>query len=52
MNFDERKEWLLASHSALLARKNVPIEGNGIYERWEHPVLTAEHAPLAWRIIF
>jgi len=52
MNFDERKEWLLASHSALLARKNVPIEGNGIYERWEHPVLTAEHAPLAWRYDF
>ena len=26
--------------------------GNGIFDRYEHPVLTAEHTPLAWRYDF
>ena len=49
MQFEERLEWLRASHSALLGRKNQPLEGNGVYERWQYPVLTAAHAPLEWR---
>ena len=49
MNFEERLTWLRAYHQRLLERPNAPIEGNGIYERYEHPVLTAEHAPLTWR---
>ena len=49
MNFEERLTWLQAYHQRLLERPNAPIEGNGIYERYEHPVLTAEHAPLTWR---
>ena len=52
MTFEERKQWLEANHRSLLERKNRPIEGNGIFERYEHPVLTAEHAPLAWRYDF
>ena len=52
MQFEERKEWLLASHSALLSRPNQAIEGNGVYERYVNPVLTAEHAPLEWRYDF
>ena len=52
MTFDERKEWLQASHSALLCLPNRPIEGNGVYERWQNPVLTAAHAPLEWRYDF
>ena len=52
MNFDERLEWLKNSHSSFLAQKNRPIEGNGIFERWENPVLTADHAPLEWRYDF
>ena len=52
MTFDQRKAWLEENHRRLLERKNAPIEGNGIYERYEHPVLTAEHAPLAWRYDF
>ncbi|MGM9593018.1 MAG: glycosidase [Candidatus Onthomonas sp.] len=35
---------------ALLARKNHPTDFyNGIYTRWENPVLTREMAPLTWR---
>ena len=52
MTFEERKQWLEANHRSLLERKNRPIEGNGIFERYERPVLTAEHAPLAWRYDF
>jgi len=36
-------------HEELLKRQNQAIEGNGVYERWRFPVLTAEHVPLDWR---
>ena len=49
MTFEERLEWLKSRHEALITRKNTPIEGNGVYERYENPVLTAAHAPLFWR---
>ena len=52
MNYKERLAWLRENHRRLIEKKNVPIEGNGIYERWEHPVLTADHAPLSWRYDF
>lgn len=40
----------LARQQRLLARKNQPKERyNGIYTRWEHPVLTREMVPLSWR---
>ncbi len=52
MNYEERLAWLRENHRRLIEKKNVPIEGNGIYERWEHPVLTADHAPLSWRYDF
>jgi 4-O-beta-D-mannosyl-D-glucose phosphorylase len=32
-----------------LTRKNSPVYVNGIYERYENPVLTGQHAPLFWR---
>ena len=39
-----------ALQEALLARKNRKADFyNGIYDRWEHPVLTREHIPLEWR---
>ena len=41
------------AHDALLSRSNLPqVGGNGIYERYRHPVLTADHAPLEWRYDF
>jgi 4-O-beta-D-mannosyl-D-glucose phosphorylase len=52
MTYDERLAWLKQSHRSLIEKKNVPVEGNGIFERWENPVLTAEHAPLEWRYDF
>ena len=47
--FEERLAWLKECHKRLIERPNVPIEGNGVYERYEYPILTGEHAPLEWR---
>ena len=49
MTYNERLVDLTWNHEQLLARPNEPLEGNGIYERYKYPVLTAEHAPLFWR---
>ena len=49
MTFNERLEWLKAQHEALITKKNEPIEGNGVYERYTNPILTGAHAPLFWR---
>ena len=49
-NFDKRLEELKRSHKKLLKRKNrTRGNSNGIYERFEYPVLTADHTPLFWR---
>ena len=41
---------LLQKQEALLARNNKKSEFyNGIYDRWNYPVLTREHIPLHWR---
>lgn len=49
--FTHRLQQLVHDHTALLERRNAvdPTDRNGIFERWTHPVLTAEHAPLFWR---
>lgn len=48
--FEKRLEALTAAHGALIAMENAPEPlGNGVYERWRNPVLTAAHAPLHWR---
>ena len=33
----------------LLSKPNAPVYWNGVYERYENPVLTADHAPVIWR---
>ena len=39
-----------ALQDAYLARKNKKTDFyNGIYDRWENPVLTRESIPLSWR---
>ena len=44
---------LRAHHEQLLTRKNEPLPwGNGIYEKYRYPILTAEHTPLEWRYDF
>ncbi len=49
MDFKERLALLEKSHEQLLTRKNTPVYVNGVYERYENPVLTGAHAPLFWR---
>ncbi len=49
-NFDERLRSLTVDHDKLLSRKNRKLQnGNGIFDRYEFPVLTADHIPLHWR---
>ena len=50
-DFRRRLERLVASHEALVTRPNAvdPTWDNGVYERFERPVLTGDHAPLSWR---
>ncbi|MCX7868720.1 MAG: glycosidase [Terrimicrobiaceae bacterium] len=50
-SFDFRLSRLRAEQEELLTRPNRPVDspGNGIYERFEHPVLTAGHVPIEWR---
>ena len=41
---------LMKHQEKLLVRRNRKLPGgNGIYSRYEFPVLTAAHAPIAWR---
>lgn len=50
MDYDKRLEELSRAHQSLLTRRNKPENlGNGIFNRYEHPVLTAAHTPLYWR---
>ena len=49
MTFNERLVDLTWNHEQLLARPNEALAGNGVYERYKYPILTAEHAPLFWR---
>ena len=49
-DFEKKVAALRAHHEALLTKKNVAEDfGNGIYTRYEFPILTAEHTPLEWR---
>lgn len=49
MKFEEKLQVLRKDHEALLSKKNHALYVNGVYERYENPILTAAHAPLAWR---
>lgn len=47
--FKTRLTQLQKEHTLLIERKNQAIwPGNGIYDRYTHPVLTAAHAPIFW----
>lgn len=48
--FKQRLAALREQYEQLLTRQNRPVlPGNGIFERYEHPALTAAHTPLFWR---
>lgn len=52
-SFEIRMASLQRDHEALLERRNSVIGGgNGIFERWRSPVLSADHVPLHWRYDF
>ena len=49
-SFNKRLQALQNVYKELIERKNKKEElGNGVYERYANPVLTAQHAPLFWR---
>jgi 4-O-beta-D-mannosyl-D-glucose phosphorylase len=51
--FENRLKQLQFEHDKFLKRRNRPQKnGNGIFDRHEHPVLTADHTPLSWRYDF
>lgn len=48
--FNARLRQLFAEYEALINRPNrMSLDSNGVFERYEHPVLTAEHTPVFWR---
>ncbi len=48
--FKTRFEDVQAAYEALVSRKNeLILPGNGIYERYRYPVVTAAHTPVFWR---
>ena len=48
--FDKKLEKLFKEHRKLIQRKNKKLKkGNGVYDRYKYPVLTAEHTPVIWR---
>ncbi len=48
--FEKRLQLLQESQETLLRRTNTKLEpGNGIFDRFQNPVLTAAHTPLFWR---
>ena len=48
--FNQRLNDLQQAYTNLVHLENEPLkESNGIYQRYQNPVLTAGHAPLNWR---
>ena len=51
--FEKRLKALKTVHEELVNRKNEKEGlGNGVYDRYRYPVLTAQHTPLFWRYDF
>ncbi len=50
--FNYRKNLVLARYEELVTRPNTPIQGNGVYERYVNPVITAEMVPPTWKYDF
>lgn len=51
--YDNRLRVLMEEYEMLISRENEKIlPGNGIFERYKYPILTAAHTPLEWRYDF
>jgi 4-O-beta-D-mannosyl-D-glucose phosphorylase len=49
-SFEKRLAALQAAYEEMVSQKNEALpNGNGIYERYKYPILTAAHTPLFWR---
>ena len=41
---------LMSAYKAVINKPNSPVEqNNGVYQRYQNPVLTADHAPIHWK---
>ena len=50
MSFKQKLATLWSDYDALLAQKNRPMtHSNGIYQRWQNPIITPDHTPPFWR---
>ena len=48
--YEKKVSQLFEEHKKLIERKNEKIrDGNGIFDRYIYPVLTARHTPVFWR---
>ena len=48
--FQTKVRQLFQQHEKLIGRKNSKLKnGNGIFDRYQNPVVTAEHTPIFWR---
>jgi 4-O-beta-D-mannosyl-D-glucose phosphorylase len=48
--FQTKVRQLFQQHEKLIRRKNSKLKnGNGIFDRYQYPVITAEHTPIFWR---
>jgi 4-O-beta-D-mannosyl-D-glucose phosphorylase len=48
--FETRHKALVNEHEALISRPNaIKINGNGVIDRFENPIITALHTPVFWR---
>ena len=51
--YDNRLHILTKEYDELISRENEKIlPGNGVFERYKYPILTADHSPLEWRYDF
>ena len=51
--FKKKTQALFKQHEKLITRRNSKVpNGNGVFDRYTYPVLTAEHTPLIWRYDF
>ncbi len=49
-DFKTKVDKLFTKHELLLSAKNEKVEdGNGIFDRYKNPILTAAHTPVIWR---
>ncbi|WP_053980730.1 glycosidase [Marinagarivorans algicola] len=49
-DFKARLKQIVSEHEVLIQQRNKPsASSNGIFQRWENPVVTAAHAPIIWR---